>query len=85
MMVATNFGSNSLATEGERNASAGMQKSLSKVGQTPDDLAEHLIAACVEGSPFYIFGTDAQLNPPMFKVGPACLAFSCPFILWFSR
>lgn len=79
MMMATNFGVNLLQTDAAQKgrqdkARANTNKGLTKLGQTPEELAEQMISACItggtagsEGANFYIIGTDKQLNPPTFK------------------
>ena len=69
MLTNTNIGVNSILVDGykDRRSNAFTEK----VGQSPEELAEHLIASCVSATPekpnFYVYGSDSSTNFPMFK------------------
>lgn len=84
MTTNTNFGTNRIHAEGEaergRSESGmaafggGTADAYRKFGQSPDELAEHLITQATTGNPvgenahFYILGSDSIINPQMFAV-----------------
>ena len=50
MATATNFGNSALKTDGAgKDIGGGLQKMVTRVGQDPQELAEHLVISCLCG------------------------------------